>query len=45
VQIIFEQNDLVKLALNEIEKAREELRYRPEQANRLIQFLNIQTRQ
>ena len=45
VQIIFEQNDLVKLALNEVEKARAELRHRPEQANRLIQFLNIQTRQ
>ena len=45
VQIIFEQNDLVKLALNEIEKAREELRHRPKQANQLIQFLNTQTRQ
>ena len=45
MQIIFEQNDLVKLALNEIDKAREELRNRPEQANQLIQFLNTQTRQ
>jgi len=31
--------------LNEIEKAREELRHRPEQANQLIQFLNTQTKQ
>ena len=30
IQIIFEQNDLVKLALNEIDKAREELRNRTE---------------
>ena len=44
IQIIFEQNDLVKIALEEIDKAREELRDRPEQENQLIQCLNNQTR-
>ena len=44
-QTIFEQNDLIKVAQEEINKTRYELRGRPEQANQLIQFLNTQTRQ
>ena len=40
IQIIYEQQDLVRLALEEIEKAREELGNMPEDANRLINFLN-----
>ena len=45
IQIIYEQNDLVKVALDEVENTREELGNRPEEANQLIQFLNTQTRQ
>ena len=44
-QTIFEQNDLIKVAQEEIDKTRDELRGRPEQANQLIQFLNTQTKQ
>ena len=44
VQAIFEQNDLIKVAQEEINKTRDELRGRPEQANQLIQFLNTQTK-
>ena len=38
IQIIYEQNELVKLALEEILKAREELGNMPEEANELIIF-------
>ena len=40
IQIMYEQNDLVKLALEEILRAREELRNMSEEADRLIRFLN-----
>ena len=33
IQIIYEQNDLVKVALDEIENTRAELGNRPEEAN------------
>ena len=39
-----EQNNLVKLALDEIERSRQELGNMPEEANRLIHFLNTQTK-
>ena len=44
IQIMYERNDLVKLAIEEVESIREELGNRPEEANQLIQFLNTQTR-
>ena len=44
IQIIYEQQDLVSWALEEIEKAREELGKMPEEANRLINFLNTQNK-
>ena len=40
IQITFEQIDLVKLALEEIEKTREELGRKPEKETKLINFLN-----
>lgn len=40
IQIIFEHIDLVKVALQEIEKTKEELGGKPEEAIRLIKFLN-----
>ena len=45
IQAIFEQNDLIKIAQEEINRTRDELRGRPEQANQLIQFLNTWTKQ
>ena len=45
IQAIFEQNELVKIAQEEINRTRNELRGRPKQANQLIQFLNTQTKQ
>ena len=39
-----EKNDLVKLALEEILKARDELGNMPEEANKLIHFLNTNNR-
>ena len=45
IQIIFEQIDLVKLALEEVRKTREELGRKPEEAIRLINFLNSKNRQ
>ena len=44
IQIIYEQQDLVRLALEEIERAREELGNMPEEANRIINFLNTQNK-
>ena len=41
---MYEQNDLIKLALEEIIKAREELGNMPEEAKDLIQFLNTKNR-
>ena len=41
---MYEQNELVKLALEEVQKAREELGHMPEEANELIQFLNTKKR-
>ena len=40
IQIIFEQIDLVKVALQEIQKTKEELGGKPEEAIRIINFLN-----
>ena len=40
IQIMYEKNDLIKLALEEILKAREELGNMPEEANELIHFFN-----
>ena len=45
IQAIFEQNELVKVAQEEINRTRHELRGRPEQAQQLIQFLNSKTKQ
>ena len=39
-----EQNNLVKLDLDEIERSRQELGNMPEEANRLIHFLNTHTK-
>ena len=36
IQIMYEQNDLVKLAIEEVQSTREELENRPEEANQLI---------
>jgi len=43
-QTIFEQNDLIKVAQEEIAKTRDELKNRPQQASQLIQFLNTRTK-
>jgi len=40
IQIIFEQIDLVKIALEEIQRTKEELGRMPEEATRVIIFLN-----
>ena len=45
IQIIHEQIDLVTLAQEEIQKARDSLGHMLEQANRLIQFLNTHTKE
>ena len=45
IQIMQEQNDLVKLAIEEVLIAREELGNRPDEANELIHFLNTQNKQ
>jgi len=44
IQIIFEQIDLLKVALEEIQKTEEELGRKPEEAIRLINFLNSKNR-
>ena len=44
IQIMYEKNDLVRAALDEVENTQAELGNRPEEANQLIQFLNTQTR-
>lgn len=44
IQIIFEQIDLVKVSLQEIQKTKEELVGKPEEAIRLINFLNNRNR-
>ena len=44
IQIMYEQNDLVKLAVEEIIKSREELGNMPEEANELIHFFNTKNR-
>ena len=41
---MYEKNDLVKLALEEVQKIRAELGKMPEEANELIQFLNTKNR-
>lgn len=43
IQVIFEQVDLVKATQQEIQKTRAQLGQMPEEANRLIQFLNTNT--
>lgn len=45
IQIIHEQIDLVTVAQEEIQKARDPLGHMPEQANRLIHFLNTHTKE
>lgn len=45
IQVIHEQIDLVKVAQEEIQRARDSLGHMPEQANRLIQFLNTHTKE
>lgn len=44
IQIIFEQIDLVKVALQDIEKTKKALGGKPEEAIRLINFLNSRNR-
>ena len=41
---MYEQNDLVKMDLEEVQKEREELGNMPEEANELIQFLNTKNK-
>lgn len=45
IQIIYEQIDLIAAAQVEIQKARNLLGHKPEQANRLIHFLNTKTKE
>jgi len=45
IQIIYEQIDLIAAAQVEIQKARNLLGHKPEQANRLINFLNTKTKE
>ena len=45
IEIMQEQNDLVKLAIEEVQAVREELGNRPDEANELIHFRNTQTKQ
>jgi len=45
IQIIFAQIDLLKLPLEEIEKTREEMGRKPEEAIKLINFMNSRSRQ
>lgn len=44
IQVIFEQTELVKIATEAIQKVREELGDKPEDANRLIHLLNSKNR-
>jgi len=44
IQVIFEQTELAKIAREAIQKVKEELGDKPEDANRLIHFLNIKNR-
>ena len=44
IQVIFEQTKLIKIATEVIEKVKEELGDKLEDANRLIHFLNIKNR-
>jgi len=44
IQVIFEQTELVKVATEAIQKVKEELGDKPEDANRLIHFLNSKNR-
>ena len=44
IQVIFEQTELVKVATEAIQKVKEDLRDQPEDANRLIHFLNSKNR-
>ena len=45
IQTIHEQMELIEIAQAEIQKAKALLGNMPEQANRLIHFLNTQTRE
>ena len=44
IQVIFEQTKLVKIAIEAIQKVKEELGNKPEHSNRLIHFLNRKNR-
>lgn len=44
IQVIFEQTKLVKIAIEAFQKVKEELGDKPEDANRLIHFLNSKNR-
>ena len=44
IQVIYEQRDLIKEAGEAIQKIKEELGKRPEEANEIIKFLNSKIR-
>ena len=44
IQVIFEKTELIKIAMEAIQKVKEELGDKPEDANRLIHFLNSKNR-
>ncbi len=44
IQVIFEQTELIKVAMEAIQKTKEELGDKPEEANQLIDFLNNRNR-
>ena len=45
IQVIYEQKDLVKAARESIQKIKEELGKKPEEANEIIKFLNSKNMQ
>ena len=45
IQVIFEQKDLIKEASDAIQKVKEELGKKPEEATEIIKFLNSKNKQ
>ena len=45
IQVIYEQKDLLKVAKEEIQKTKEELGTKPEEALEIIKFLNSKNKQ
>ena len=45
IQVIFEQKDLIKEGIKAIQKVKEELGSKPEEANEIIKFLNSKNKQ